>query len=354
VIAAARRYEISSDMRFHDVADFFFYEVSTARTYVTGGTSNGEAWLAQPRQLAAELKMSVSTAECCCSYNMLKLARHLYTWTADPRYFDYYERALLNHRIGAIQPKTGHTQYYLSLTPGAWKTFCTEDQSFWCCTGAGIEEYSKLTDSIYWRDGDGVYVNLFIPSELNWPERGFRLCQDTQFPNQPRTALTVTSDKPVDLSVRLRIPAWLASAPTVKLNGRLLEATASPGSYLTLPRTWKKGDRVEMELPMRLHIEAMPDDPKMQAILFGPLVLAGDLGAEGLTEQLITGPMGPRVQALPIEVPTFRAAAADPASWIKPGDQPLSFRTTGQPKDVTLVPLNSIFDKRYSVYWEVT
>jgi hypothetical protein len=97
----------------------------------------------------------------------------------------------------------------------------------------------------------------------------------------------------------------------------------------------------------------MPDDPKLQAILYGPLVLAGDLGAEGLTEQLITGPMGPRVQALPIEVPTFRAAAADPASWIKPGDKPLSFRTTGQPKDVTLVPLNAIFDKRYAVYWEV-
>jgi hypothetical protein len=352
VIAAARRYEISGDMRFHDVADFFFYEVSTARTYVTGGTSNGEAWLAQPRQLAAELKMSVSTAECCCSYNMLKLARHLYRWTADPRYFDYYERALINHRIGAIQPKTGHTQYYLSLTPGAWKTFCTEDQSFWCCTGTGIEEYSKLTDSIYWHDDDGVYVNLFIPSELNWPDKGFRLRQDTQFPEQPRMALTVTADKPVHLTVRLRIPSWVASAPTVKVNGRPLEATASPGSYLTLTRTWKKGDRVEMELPMRLRIESMPDDPKLQAILYGPLVLAGDLGAEGLTEQLITGPMGPRVQALPIEVPRFRAAA-DPASWIKPGDQPLSFHTTGQPKDVTLVPLNSIFDKRYSVYWEV-
>ena len=353
VIAAARRYEISGDTRFHDVADFFFYEVSTARTYVTGGTSNGEAWLAQPRQLAAELKMSVSTAECCCSYNMLKLARHLYGWTADPRYFDYYERALLNHRIGAIQPKTGHTQYYLSLTPGAWKTFCTEDQSFWCCTGTGVEEYSKLTDSIYWRDDDGVYVNLFIPSELTWPEKGFRLRQDTRFPAQPRTALTVAVDKPVHLAVRLRIPSWLASGPTVKLNGRPLEATATPGSYLTLARTWKKGDRVEMELPMRLHIEAMPDDPELQAILYGPLVLAGDLGAEGLTEQLITGPMGPRVQALPIEVPTFRAAA-DPASWIKPGDSPLKFRTTGQKRDVALIPLNSIFGSRYSVYWQVT
>ena len=151
--------------------------------------------------------------------------------------------------------------------PGAWKTFNTEDQSFWCCTGTGVEEYSKLTDSIYWQDDDGVYVNLFVASELSWPERGFGLRQDTRFPDPPRTALTVTSDKLVHLALRLRIPAWLASAPTVKLNGKALEATASPGSYLTLTRTWKKGDRVEMELPMRLHIEAMPDDAKLQAIL---------------------------------------------------------------------------------------
>ena len=143
VIGAARRYEISSDPRFRDVADYFFYEVFTARSYVTTGTSNGEGWLTQPRMLAAELKRSVATAECCCSYNMLKLARHLYCWSPQPAYFDYYERALYNHRLGTIQPKTGHTQYYLSLTPGAWKTFNTEDQSFWCCTGTGVEEWVR-------------------------------------------------------------------------------------------------------------------------------------------------------------------------------------------------------------------
>ena len=109
---------------------------------------------------------------------MLKLARHLYAWSPDPRYFDYYERLLLNHRIGTIRPKFGCTQYYLSLTPGAWKTFSTEDQTFWCCTGSGVEEYSKLNDSIYWQRRSGLYVNLFIPSELDWRERGFRMTQD--------------------------------------------------------------------------------------------------------------------------------------------------------------------------------
>jgi len=353
VIGAARRYEISGDMRFHDVADYFWYEVVGARSYVTGGTSNGEGWLAPPRQLGAELKRSVSTAECCCAYNMLKLTRHLYAWTGDPRYFDYYERTLLNHRIGTILPEKGYTQYYLSLTPGTWKTFNNEDHSFWCCTGTGVEEYSKLNDSIYWHDGSDVYVNLFISSELNWEEKGFRLRQDTAFPEQQSTTLTVTANAPMAMALRLRVPSWLESAPVVRVNGKQLDASAAPGSYLTIQRTWKTGDKVEMALPIALRMEAMPDDSQVQAVLYGPLVLAGDLGSEGLSEDAIIGPGTPKLNGAPrLEVPSFRGGASL-ATWIKAGDKPLTFRTSGQEKDVTLVPLNRIFGKRYSVYWKV-
>jgi uncharacterized protein len=354
VIGAARRYEISSDERFHDVADFFWYEVVGARTYVTGGTSNGEGWLAQPRQLAAELKRSVATAECCCAYNMMKLTRHLYAWTADPRYFDYYERVMLNHRLGTIYPRTGATQYYLSLTPGTWKTFSTEDKSFWCCTGTGVEEYSKLNDSIYWHDDNGLYVNLFIPSELTWNEKGLRIRQTTKFPEQAATTLSVSAEKPVQMEMRIRIPEWVTDGGSVKINGKALEVSASPGSYLAISRTWKNGDKIEMEMPMRLRVEAMPDDPKLQAFLYGPLVLAGDLGANGLTQQMTIGSNVPRLQtAAHLDIPAFKAGSADPASWIKPTGKPLTFKTTGQEKDVELAPINSIFDKRYSVYWRV-
>ncbi len=370
-IAAARRYEITGDTRFHDVADYFFYEVSTARSYVTGGTSNAEAWLAPPRRLAAEWKLSVNTAECCCAYNMLKLARHLYSWNPDPRYFDYYEHLLLNHRIGTIRPRVGHTQYYLSLSPGVWKTFNTEDQTFWCCTGSGIEEFSKLNDSIYWRDSEGFYVNLFIPSELDWTEKGFKLRQETKFPQSPDTMLTVTAARSGGMSMRLRVPGWLKTAATVRVNDKVVEASAEPGSYLTLRREWKVGDKIEMQLPMSLRTEAMPDDPNIQAFLYGPLVLAGDLGGQGLTEAHITGPnlrvgfagieqAGSPLAASnsippvpPLTIPTFQAAA-DLDSWIKPSGSPLSFRTTGQKQDVTLEPLNGLFDKRYSVYWQVS
>ncbi len=353
VIGAARRYELSSDVRFHDVADFFWYEVATARSYATGGTSNDEGWLTQPRHLAQELVRSAATAECCCAYNMLKLTRQLYTWTGDPRYFDYYERIMLNHRLGTIYPETGATMYYLSHTPGAWKTFGTENESFWCCTGTGVEEYAKLTDSIYFHDDEGVFVNLFIPSELNWAARGFRLRQETRFPEQPGTTLVVGADRPIQLTLRLRVPEWLAGRGSVTVNGKPLEASAGPGGYLALARTWANGDRIEMALPMDLHVSAMPDDPALQAVLYGPLVLAGDLGSQGLTKQMIVGPEGPEVERLPLEIPSFRTAGADPKEWMRPADEPLTFRTSGQPRDITFAPLNRMFDKRYSVYWRV-
>ena len=220
-----------------------------------------------------------------------------------------------------------------------------------------MEEYSKLNDSIYWRDAAGLFVNLFVPSELNWSEKGFRLRQETKFPEDQATRFTVTVDRPAQLAIRLRIPSWLESGPTVKINGKALDATAAPGSYLTLARTWKSGDRIEMELPMHLLVESMPDDRTMQAFLYGPLVLAGDLGAYGLTQDLTVGPRvnGPPLRRAPaLTIPALRASSPDPSAWIKPADKPLTFRTAGQATDVTLVPLNSVFGRRYSVYWQVS
>ncbi len=314
VIGAARRYELSSDERFHDVADFFWYEVTTARAYVTGGTSNSEGWLVEPRHLGAELKKGAATTECCCAYNMLKLTRSLYEWTADPRYFDYYERVLFNHRLGTLEPETGHTQYYLSIFPGAWRTFATENDSFWCCNGTGVEEYSKLNDSIYFHDDDGVYVNLFIPSELQWKEKGISIRQETNFPEHSATSLRISTAHPVEVALHVRIPNWAGARTTVKINGNAVNAIPSGGSYLTLKRIWHDGDRVEMEMPMRLHIEAMPDEPATQAILYGPLVLAGDLGSGGLNPEIIEGEEGPDVKDFPIAVPAFHASRGTPES----------------------------------------
>jgi len=194
-------------------------------------------------------------------------------------------------------------------------------------------------------------VNLFIASELNWEEKGFKLRQDTKFPQQPGTSLVVTAATPVAMPIRLRVPGWLATAPVVKVNGKAVDASAEPGSYLTLARTWKTGDRVEVELPMHLSMESLPDDRSLQAFLYGPVVLAADLGPAPPRRARAEGaPPQARPQ---FEAPTF-TATGDASSWIKPADGPLAFHTTGQAKDYPLVPLNSIFDKQYLVYLKVT
>jgi DUF1680 family protein len=352
VIAAARRYEISGDQRFHDVAEYFWQTVTGSRTYVTGGTSNNEGWLVSPNQLAAELKLGEATNECCCSYNMLKLTRKLYEWQPHPRFFDYYERALLNHRLGTIN-SDGQTQYYLGVVPGSWRVFATNYDSFWCCTGTGTEEYAKLNDSIYFHDADGIFVNLFIASELNWAERNFRLRQETAFPEEPRTSLTIDAEQPLSLTLRVRIPQWANNA-SVKINGKLSDVSAAPGSYLAIARTWTKGDRVEIELPMSLHSEAMPDDHSLKAFLYGPLVLAGKLGRDGLTKELQTGQEGPELRKAPaLQIPQFAASDKRLDEWIKPGDDPMTFRTTGQKVDVAMEPFYKVNGERYSLYWKV-
>jgi len=354
VIAAAQRYEISDDQRFRDVAEYFWQAVVGTRTYVTGGTSNNEGWLVGPNQLAAELKLNSETNECCCSYNMLKLTRKLYEWTGDVRLFDYYERALLNHRLGTVN-EDGQTQYYLGLVPGSWRTFGTKYDSFWCCTGTGAEEYAKLNDSIYFHDDDGIYVNLFVASEVNWSERKFRLRQETSFPEQAGTMLIVDADQPAKLTLRVRVPGWVTGGATVKINGKQSDVSAAAESYLAITRMWAKGDRVEIGLPMALRYESMADDHSQRAILYGPLVLAGKLGKDGLNQELQLGPMGPEIKKIPaIKIPAFEAGEKRLEDWIKPGDRPLTFQTSGQKADVKLEPFYKVTGEKYSLYWKVS
>jgi DUF1680 family protein len=353
-IGAARRYELTCDSRFHDAAAFFWYAVSSARTYITGGSSNAELWMTSPGRLAAEWRQSTHHQECCCSYNMMKLTRQLYSWTADPRYFDYYERNLFNHRLGTIQPATGHTAYFLSMSPGAWKGLCTEDKSFWCCTGTAFEEYSKLNDSIYYRDERGIFVNLFIASELDDPERGAGLRQNTRFPDEPRTSIAITKAPASAWTLRLRIPSW-TSAAAVKVNGRPLDATPGAGSYLAITRVWKPGDRIDLELPMSLAAEDLPDDPRVQAFRYGPIVLAGDLGVQGLRDDLVLDQQGPEVgKASPVGLPELHASGKRLEDWIKPdGNTPLTFRIAASDTSVTLKPLNQLWG-RFATYWTVS
>jgi uncharacterized protein len=357
IIGAARRYELTGESRSRDIADYFWREVTGKRCYCTGGTSNGEAWNSAPGKLAGEL--SGYTQECCCTYNMLKLTRHLFGWTADPHAADYYERALFNGILGTQHPEDGMTLYYVSLAAGYWKLFGLPLDAFWCCTGSGVESFGKLGDSIYFHDDEGVYVNLQIASEVDWPEKGVKIIQDTTFPESDTTTISLRCKTPVRMPLRIRVPYWATRGGTVKLNGRELESFAEPSSYFVLNRTWQDGDKVEATMPMSLHVNAMPDDSTLQAAMYGPLVLFGKLGSEGLTkENLRAEPTPirevPRYRVKATAAPEFKTKSQDLRECIEPvPGRPLEFRTVGQAQNVTLVPFYKLLDERYGVYWKV-
>ena len=356
IIGAARRYELTGEPRSRQIAETFWRQVTARRAYATGGTSNGEGWNADPGILSTEL--SGYTQESCVTYNLLKLSKHLFTWTADPACADYVERALFNGILGTQHPKDGSKLYYLPLAAGYWKLFGTPLQDFWCCTGTGSESFAKLGEYIYFQD-DGLYVNQLIASELDWKEKGVHLVQDTRFPEEDTTRLILTPDHPVRFPLRLRVPTWAKRGGSVKLNGRPLEGFAAPGGYFVLDRTWQTGDTVELTMPLSLHAQPMPDDDALVALLYGPLVLAGRLGTAGLTPATLRAePTKPRTvpeyKAEPVPAPALRGRSDNLEEWIKPvPGRSLEFCTAGQAQDVTLVPLSTVFDERYAVYWRV-
>ena len=349
VIAAARIYELSGETKYRSLAEYFWNEVTSERSYAHGGTSNDEMWDTEPGKLSTAL--GPMTAEDCCAYNMLKLTRHLFGWSPQARYMDYYERVLFNHRLGTMDPETGTTMYYYPLASGYSKVYAKPFDSFWCCNGTGVEEFGKFSDSIYFHDDNSVFVNLFISSELEWPEKKLRLRQETDFPRQQGTKLTVLTEAPADVALRLRIPYW-ARGGQVKVNGRALRAFANPSSYLTLLGPWKKGDIIELSLPMDLHIWHMPDNDSVQAVMYGPLVLAGRY-AEAPRAQWYDSEYERKGKSA-ITAPAIGADLYDPSSWVEPGREPLTFRGVGQAQPITLVPMSHIVHEEYSVYWNVS
>ena len=353
VIGAAKRYEISQDPRYRDIAEFFWETVVESRTYATGGSGNKEHWETYPNRLGVELEEASDHQECCCAYNMMKLTRHLYTWSGQPKYIDYYERNLYNHRLGTIQPETGLTSYFLSMTPGAWKTVATEDDSFWCCNGTALEEFSKLNDTIYFHDDHGVYVNLYVRSDLHWEARGIRLRQTTDFPLEPRTSIIVDESIAEPWFLNLRIPSWTTQDVAISINGEPVEGIAAPGSYFSVKRVWKRGDRVEVQLPMQLRIEAIPDSPSWKAFTYGPLVLAGQFPATGLNDELLHKNQGPKVDQRPIRVPLIAGDNAVLLAKIKREAVPLTFSLDAAGQTVTLKPLYQSWE-RFAVYWKST
>ncbi|MDJ0276447.1 glycoside hydrolase family 127 protein [Sphingomonas sp. 2R-10] len=278
VIGLARLHELTGRADHAAAARFFHARVTGHHSYVIGGNSEREHFGA-PDKLAA--RVTEATCEACNSYNMMKLTRHLYGWRPDARWFDYYERVQLNHILAHQRPDTGQFVYFMPLASGARRSHSSPEDSFWCCVGSGMESHAKHADSIFWHDaavaGGTLYVNLYIPSRLDWPDRELSLDLDTAMPLEGRATLTVRRAPRRVQRIALRLPGW-AKGASVAINDRPVAVVAERG-YAMLDRRWTSGDRIAISLPMRVTAEPLPDDPATVAFLHGPLVLAADLGA---------------------------------------------------------------------------
>lgn len=321
----ARLYEVTGETGYRDTATYFWDRVVNHHSYVIGGNSSGEHFGA-PGQLSHRL--DDKTCEACNTYNMLKLTRHLYQWQPDAAWFDFYERAHLNHIMAHQDPKTGMFVYFMPLSSGSQRIYSTPESSFWCCVGSGIESHAKHGDSIFWRSQDTVFVNLFIPSEVQWTHKKTRIALSGDIVKAEPITLTVTPQGKADFTLALRIPKW-TEAPRLAVNGKDTALLVKDG-YARVTRIWKPGDTVTLTLPQPVRVETMPDNPRVAAFTKGPMVLAGDMGeAKG------------DVPTAPVVVAADALAALNPAT----------LTLAAQPAPVQLVPFFNQYHRRTAVYF---
>ena len=326
LIGLARLYEVTGDTSYRDTAGFFWERVVHHHSYVIGGNSDGEHFGA-PEHLAG--RIDDKTCEACNSYNMLKLTRHLYQWQPDAAWFDFYERAHLNHIMAHQEPLTGQFVYFMPLSSGSQRLYSTPTDSFWCCVGSGMESHAKHGDSIYWRQKDTLYVNLFIPSELSWTEKATKIALSGDFPVSETVTLTVTPKSTAMFTMAVRIPGW-AEGARLAVNGAGVAILPAKDGYARVTRRWQPGDTVTLTLPQSLRVETVADNARLAAYVKGPIVLAADMGEAA-------GDVPPA----PIVVAAQALDAVDPAT----------LTLAARPGAVALKPFFSQYRRRTAVYF---
>ena len=327
-------------------AKYFWDEITQHHTFATGGNTRNE-YFGQPDQLSAMI--DGRTAETCNIYNMIKMARTLFSVDTDVRFADYHERALLNHILASQDPDDGRVCYMVPVGRGVQHEYQGKFQSFTCCVGSAMESHALHADGLYYESGDKLWVNLYAPSTADWKAAGVKMEMATDLPIGQTATLKLTPQAAKKFTLELRRPFWAGAGFTVKVNGAALKTLPSPDSYVEIARTWKAGDTVEIVLPKTLRTEPLKDNPNRLAVMWGPLVLAGDLGPE-------IGGRGGRGGAAAPDVPVLVAPDQPVSNWLKPVDgKPGTFRTTGVglKQEIDFVPFYQLPRRRYAVYWDM-
>jgi DUF1680 family protein len=275
-IGYLRVFEQNDVPEYHTAARNFWDMVVPHRTYSHGGLGVGEI-LRKRDVIAGSLWSEPNNrdhAETCCVYNMLKLSRNLFFHDPDPKYMNYYELGLFNQILGSRRDTDSNNSpevtYFQPVRPGERRNYGNVGT---CCGGTGLENHTKYQDSIYFKAADDatLYVNLYIPSVLEWREKGFSIEQVTRFPQEGASTLTVRGNGRLVLA--LRVPSWVRRGFTVSVNGKTQSLVAVPGRYVTIDRAWKTGDTVAIRMPMSFRAEPTIDDPTVQSIYYGPTLL---------------------------------------------------------------------------------
>jgi hypothetical protein len=357
-IGFTRIAELSGDSVYKKAGRFSWETIVHNRTLAFGGNSRREHFPSV--EACADYINDVDGPETCNSYNMLKLTEDLFRMCPSAHYADYYERTLFNHILSTQHPGHGGYVYFTTARPRHYRVYSTPNNAMWCCVGTGMENHSKYNQFIYTHTGDSLYLNLFIASELKWRDKRIRIRQETNFPYEEGTKLTIIEGVS-DFPFLVRYPEWVKEgALKISVNGKEVAYTSLPSSYICINRKWEKGDVIEIELPMHNRIEQLPNVKDYIAFLRGPILLGARSGTEdirglladdGRWAQYPGGKMLPVDQA-PILVDDDIQQIADKLVPIK--NQPMQFKLNVKmenPMDVTLEPFANIHDSRYMIYW---
>ncbi len=360
IIGALNRYMVlgEGEEYYLTVAENFWEIVVNNHTYITGGNSEWEHF-GESNILDAE--RTNCNCETCNTYNMLKLSRELFKITGNKKYSDYYETTFINAILSSQNPETGMTTYFQPMATGFFKVYSSETEHFWCCTGSGMESFSKLNDSIYYQDSDSIYVIQFVSSKVTADDKNIVLTQESDIPNSDTTKFTVNtvSGNTTEADVVLRVPDWAAGDVTVKINGTAKDVKVVNG-FVTLSDTWNNGDTIEYSVPMEVVAYGLPDNENIVAFKYGPIVISANLGTESMKTS--TTGVNVTIPLMGITVnDTIKVSDGTKEAWLEniaanmvKTDGKLEFSLKGTDRDdLVFVPHYQIYNHRYGIYFKL-
>jgi hypothetical protein len=360
VIGFEKIAEIDDNQEYHNSAKYFWNNVVNDRTVAIGGNSVREHF--NPKDDFSTMISSVQGPETCNTYNMIKLSKMLFLAEADEKYIDYYEQALYNHILSSQNPETGGFVYFTPMRPGHYRVYSKPETSFWCCVGSGLENHTKYNELIYAHNDKELFVNLFISSTLGWKDKGFKLVQNTSFPEEASTSFLIGTGAPLKLDLKIRYPKWVAYGELeVQVNGRSIKIDGNPGGYFSINRTWKNGDSIKMKMPMKLNFVRLPDGSDYKALMYGPIVLAAKTGKDNLEGLYADASRGGHIasgKTIPLtDMPYFLSdKTEDIEKFVKkiPGEK-LRFSASevlypAKYKNLEFIPFYELHNSRYVIY----